>query len=265
MLRATLVILVLLYPAAGVAQSRPRVGSLPARMRALFSAMEDYSPDALVGFFPAHGDWTWIVTTHNRDGSDSIARRSFTPAELRGALARSGPLCRTFTLGADLIPMGAIGYHVLMTPGRWRQVGASRLVPPRALATSPVFLEWRREDGRWVLSQVGIEEDAAPHVLGTMINSVQRGTSVPGDSALTAERAAWSSDHEAVHLDGRTFIAYGLPRELPPDVLERVGSLNGVSVYVERGTAEHPDWLYIPAGGGRFAPYQDNMSDGCRG
>ena len=63
---------------------------------------------------------------------------------------------------------------VVLRPGRWRRVGGNRFVPPGAPASSPIFVEWRREGDAWVVAAAGAS-------LGPLVEmSTERFDGVPG-------------------------------------------------------------------------------------
>ncbi|HEX9939091.1 MAG TPA: hypothetical protein VGB15_18255 [Longimicrobium sp.] len=54
-------------------------------------------------------------------------------------------------------PVGLLVHQVLCRGVAWRPVSPTRFVPPGAGASSPTFVEWRREGGRWVIAAFGEE------------------------------------------------------------------------------------------------------------
>jgi hypothetical protein len=50
-----------------------------------------------------------------------------------------------------------IAGRLSLDSARWRRFG-TRFVPPRAPASSPTYVEWRRERGTWVIAELGDED-----------------------------------------------------------------------------------------------------------
>jgi hypothetical protein len=224
------------------------------------------------GYFPRRGDWTWVMTVHGREGRDHREIWRFPAAQSDSALAYTGPVCDSFSSG-DYALGGTVVQHAHEGRGRnWRRVGATRFVPPGRPAAFPVFVEWWREDGRWVISSFGGERYYAPRVLGRSPREAVRGPRpVPlrlplPDSAQVAAGAEWFVSNEPIPLAGRRLTRYGLPRQLRESDLQRWGVLRGVGIYVEAGTdARIPDVVYIPVDRtGSFQPYQNMMGNGCQ-
>jgi hypothetical protein len=143
-------------PAAGLPAHRGTPGSeAPAqRVQALFDAMRSHRPDSLRTFFPAHGDWLYQHTMHTRTGN----RRGLWRIPPHATLAAvDGPMRRVFFLDVHAQPVGWLAHQVLHRGRAWRRVSATRFVPPGASASSPVFVEWRRDGAAWVVSAVGDE------------------------------------------------------------------------------------------------------------
>ncbi|HEX8829777.1 MAG TPA: hypothetical protein VF705_01340, partial [Longimicrobium sp.] len=144
-----------------------------------------------------------------------------------------------------------------------------RFVPPGAPSGSPTFVEWRREDGRWVVAAIGDEPLLGPEPPGVPANTIRLDSVRPAAAEFPpaepyAARTGWYARHEPVALRGRYFLKYGLPRFLGADEVTRIGSVNGVGVYAEAGMAEEPGYVYIVVGpGGSFQPYQVNGPPPC--
>ena len=61
-------------------------------------------------------------------------------------------------LDVEAQPIGRLSHQVMHRGTGWRRVrGGSRFVPRDAPDDSPLFVEWRREGGTWVVSAVGDE------------------------------------------------------------------------------------------------------------
>ncbi len=141
----------------------------------------------------------------------------------------------------------------------WRRVGGKRFVPPGASARSPVFVEWRREHGRWVVSAFGDEDIYFPPLLGS------EGSAFFRDTAVVPEDAAFApADWYTITVPYWRSSRYGAPRTLSRDQLTRVGVLNRVSVYVERGSSwDTAGVLYLPVSPGRYQPYERPLPRPC--
>ncbi|HST58491.1 MAG TPA: hypothetical protein VLK84_07385, partial [Longimicrobium sp.] len=72
------------------------------------------------------------------------------------------------------------------------------------------------------------------------------------DVSPASEYAAgsdWYQRNEVIVFRGLNHIQYGLPLQLPPAGLARVGEYRGVSVFADAGETRH-GFVYIPAGPG---------------
>jgi hypothetical protein len=249
--------------------------SLPARMNAFVAALEDYAREELAGFFPREGAWTWVLTTHHEGRDDRTGRWRFETRDLAAAMDYPGPLCETFSQGGDAITMGTLMYTVTESrdeegvAGRWRHAGGTRFVPPDASPRSPVFVQWRREAGRWVVDAIGDERFRGPRLPGVEPNSVVRDPGglleypLPADAPYAAG-AEWYEQNGPIAIDGERLIKYGLPRRLEAGIARRFGTINGVAVHVEVGTRGTPEVVYVAASPeGMFQPYQDTIGTGC--
>lgn len=239
--------------------------SLDARMRAFVREIAAEPNTGLAAFFPRRGDWTWVQTMRGERGGERVGVWRFPGAETVRAIGAGGPACNSFDVGGGEIgPFeGSFGMQTRMHPLPWRRVRGNRFVPRGASAGSPVFVEWRREDGEWVVSAFGDEDVYFPRVLGWSAGPFSRDTSlVPEDAAFAP------ADWYTITLDGRRYARYGNPRPLEGADrarLLRLGVLHRVSVYVERGTRpEWPDVVYLPVAPGRFQPYETPAPVPCR-
>ena len=130
------------------------------------------------------------------------------------------------------------------------------------------YVEWMREDGRWVISAFAEEgayrEPRAP-APRTPHSVAPRARPEPGAEGVRyAEQAAWYANHEPIVSEGRRYIKYGLPRTIPDSLLERVGYRGDVPVFREAGMRGSHEILYVlisPPG-----LYQTYMTygDSCR-
>lgn len=117
-------------------------------------------PDSIAEYFPAQGDFVWYNTSHV-PGWEHVGVWRF-PAEQALEAIRRGPLLPSFDLNPHAQPIGLFTHQLILRGSNWRRVGRSRFVPPGAPASSPTFVEWRREGDRWVISSFGDELFAPP-------------------------------------------------------------------------------------------------------
>jgi hypothetical protein len=261
LLLATLLTLAALPLAAQA--GTPAEATLAGRMRAFMREVGDRPNTELAAFFPRRGDWTWMHALRDPDGAaiHRIETWRFPGAETPRAIGADGPVCASFELGdGHFGPFEErFGMQARMNPGRWRRVRGNRFVPSGSSAASPVFVEWRREDGQWVVSAFGDVDIYFPHLLGRDAGPFQLDTTgVPEDAAFA------QADWYTITLHGRRSPKYGLPRPIDRAQLVRVGVLDRVSVYVQRGyrwgTAEV---LYLPVAPGQYQPYEWPLSRPC--
>ncbi|HEX2205154.1 MAG TPA: hypothetical protein VHG91_17715 [Longimicrobium sp.] len=151
--------LVSVFPFAGEAQNvvdlrNGMSGELDQRMHAFLQAVGQ-SADSAAAYFPSGGDWTYAHTSHRDDG-DRVEVWRFPASQAQQAIRR-GPLRRVFSIDYHAQPVGLFAHQVMHRGTEWRRVRGNRYVPPGASASSPVFVEWRREGDAWVVSSLGDE------------------------------------------------------------------------------------------------------------
>jgi hypothetical protein len=230
-------------------------GALAARMRAFVEAAPDAPNDSVAAFFPRRGDWAWVHTRRPFDtpGPPRVGTRRFGGAETLRAIGAGGPVCESFDQPGELGPHeGRLGMQALMHRGPWRRVRGTRFVPPGESAASPVFVEWRREDGRWVVSAFGDVDVYFPRMLGRHAPAAWRDTTGVREDAAFA-RADW----HMITLNGFRYLTYGNPRPVDRSRLARIGVYQGVSVFALQG--ENPDWpdhVYLLTSPGQFQRYE---------
>lgn len=139
-----------------LARSEAAAPSPERRMEAFLAAVMRKKPDSIAAFFPLTGTFSFTRTTHQRDGSRTGVWR-FPGANALAAISAGGPLHRAFTLNPHGHPVGPFFHQVVLREGRWRRIGGNRFVPPDAPASSPIFVEWRREGDTWVVAAFGDE------------------------------------------------------------------------------------------------------------
>lgn len=54
-------------------------------------------------------------------------------------------------------PVGLFAHQVRIRGTHWKRVGPTRFVPEDESSTAPIFVEWRREGAKWVVSGFGDE------------------------------------------------------------------------------------------------------------
>jgi len=267
-MQRTLFLLLLLWcslasRAQAQAAARGQAGVRARMAECLRSLPEDGPTDTTRRFFPTTGDWSYTHTVHESGGGTRIQRWIF-PAAQTSLLfgydqdVKVDPVRGSFE--AD--PHGQT-YGLLISivneswQRRWRLVGRNRFVPPGAPASSPVFVEWRRELGRWVISAFGDERYCEPRRLGYERGEVApvRRLPAPAKPAYAASER-WYLDSNLLRFDGQRYARYGQPRELQPGDLEQVGWKDDVRVYVEKGQAHLRLVLYVPVAPDIYQPYQ---------
>lgn len=261
----------LAFAVPAAAQTAPDAAAdttLAGRMQAFVREFGETPNDGLVAYFPRRGDWTRVQTIGVWRGRTRVGQRMgvwrFPGAETARVIGADGPACGSFDTNVGGVGPweGLLGMQTLMNRQPWRLVRGSRFVPRGESAESPVFVEWRREDGAWVVSAYGEEgiPDSGPRVLGRSALPPSR------DLTLVPEDAAFApADWYTVTLDGRRYSKYGNPRPLTSAEVERVALLGRVSIYVERGTGPHLQGLvYIPVAPGQFQPYETEWGVPCR-
>lgn len=257
------------FPAAAQDPGAAPAGTpLAARMQAFIQEVRETPNTGLAAYFPRRGDWTRVQTIGAWHGNRRVGERTgmwrFAGAETARVIGAGGPACRSFdTETGDVGPYeGLFGMQTRLNPQPWRLVRGNRFVPRGASADSPVFVEWRREDGAWVVSAYGEEgyPQTGPRVLGRPAIPPSRDTAhVPEDAAFA------QADWHMLTLDGRRYTKYGNPRPLARAEVERVAVLGRVSIYVERGKGPHlQEYVYIPVAPGQYQPYETVMSVPCR-
>ncbi len=145
------------------AQSRGQAPpDLKARNAAFLSMVDARPPEQLASFFPTAGDFVYRHTVYTEDSS-FVRMDTVRTGEVSAALA--GTLWPVFTAQVEGQVIGLFAHQLLLRGRQWRYVGGNRFVPPEAGGCSAIFVEWRLENGVWVISEIGDEEfrtDALP-------------------------------------------------------------------------------------------------------
>jgi len=232
---------------------------LESRNEAFLRAVQSAPRDSVAAFFPRRGDWTWTQVAEGAPPQHRVAVRRFAATETLRAIGRGGPACGSFLQFSGGV--GAIETVLIMRinrgGARWRRVAGNRFVPPGESARSPVFVQWRREDGRWVVSAFGDETYWSPRVLGEF-----RGGDAVRDTVLRlpptpvyAAEAPWYVNTEPITFEGIRYTKYGRPRAIADSLLMRVGRFGLIGVYAAKDD-DDAEILYIPVAPGEYQPYQ---------
>ncbi|CAA9343442.1 MAG: hypothetical protein AVDCRST_MAG68-3172 [uncultured Gemmatimonadetes bacterium] len=241
--------------------AQPRVG-LDSRMSDLQRAVDSGQRDSVAAFFPRRGSWSWRQTVRSRRGDAVVAVGTwrFSAADARRAIGERGPLCESFEpMSGGAGPFeGRLGMQlsVGLPDRRWRRVGRNRFVPPDEPDHSRIFVQWRREEGRWLISSFGDETLARPVAEGRVVRTDEVQRTAPVAPPAYAADAEWYRQNTPVVLDGYRYIKYGRPRPLAPDQIERIGTKDGVPVYAARGDGRAPAVIYVAIDASNFQPYE---------
>jgi len=238
---------------------RPHAGREPAslagRTRAFLNALGQ-GADSAARFFPRHGDWTWVHVTEYDVGRKTVGVWRFRGTEAARVLGHGGPMCGEVdeTSASQLSQEAA---SVMGGSASWRHAGGRRFVPPETGARSPLFVEWRREDGAWVVGAIGSAWHGSLPMPGTDIRTAVR-DSIPGQPPAWGygEHAEWYVRTEPIYFERLAYVKYGPPRMLPREGLERIATLAGVPVYADTGSRGTPELIHVPVNArGEFQSY----------
>jgi hypothetical protein len=134
---------------------------LDARAHKFIEELPSMSRADLLDHFPEHGDVTYTLTVHRNGRSTQGTWRL--PAKDVGA-ALLEPLFSSFFFNPEGQKIGRLIHQVVIREAPWYRVFETRYVPLGEGATSPIYLEWRLEHGRWVISAVGDENLDVSHL-----------------------------------------------------------------------------------------------------
>lgn len=145
---------------AGRVQAQPLVTeaappALQARNTAFMAAVDTRPPRELAGFFPRTGDLVYRSTVYSDSGT-TVREQRFPAGEIPAALA--GPLWDVLMNQVEGQTVGVFAHQVSLRGREWRYVGRQRFVPPRAGNCSAIYIQWRPENGAWVISEIADEE-----------------------------------------------------------------------------------------------------------
>lgn len=247
------------------ARTGPPARTAREALRRFLSAVDRESDEDPLSFFPRQGEWVWVHTLDLPSGGKAVGVWRFRASDTERAIwGVCAPARESFQRSNEGQPPGlAAESH---TPGdEWRQVAPNRFVPPGQKSALPVFVEWRREDGRWVVSSFG---DAAPlRELGVEVKGdVMRTRRGPGPAEpVYLANAPWYEPNASPSFAGHRYFAYGPPRPIKPEQLEQIGWSGDVRVYVETGHLREPApaVLYFPVSAGNYQPYVTYLPDEC--
>lgn len=180
-------------------------------------------------------------------------------------IGRGGAGCESFDASVgELGPVnGTLASAVLETG--WRRGGRFRFVPPEDSTRWSDFVQWRREDGAWVVDAIGDDHPYTLPLLGRRAEMISRDTTLMREGQAYAAGTEWFRDNESLMVDGLWYVKYVPPRRLEQDALVRVGVRDRVGVYVEVGADGRTldDVLFVPAAPGEFQPYMGFGRDSC--
>ena len=225
--------------------------------------------ERIASFFPRQGEWEMVRTPDRVAPGAVVERHRFSPGNTLAAISYGGPVCDSFGgVTGDIGPAG--GVIVMQAHGerRWRYVGRSRFVPPGRRADSPIYVEWIRENGAWVVSRIGEEYWYAPRVIGEpaerhVTRDTTAGSGLPMERRY-GSRAAWFIDSRLIEVEDHLYVKYGLPRTIDAGLLVRFGSVGVVPVFVEPAAARVPEVMYVLVGPDEYQPYMGFGHSTCR-
>jgi hypothetical protein len=144
------------------AQPPESLTSINARF---LSLVDRVPPEALAEFFPIHGD----ITYRRFDRTDSgtvvrVVRLNFDEAR-QSLLDLEGVLREALTTQNRDQLIGLFAHQLIFRGRSWIRIRPNRFVPRGAGPCSEIFVEWGREGGRWVITEIGDEtftSDALP-------------------------------------------------------------------------------------------------------
>jgi hypothetical protein len=230
---------------------------LESRNEFFLRAVRRAPRDSMAAFFPRRGDWTWTQVVEGAPPWRRLTVWRFAAPETLWTIWRSGAVCESFRGFVGDIE-DELEMRIEADGTRWRRVAGNRFVPPGESARSPMFVQWRREDGRWVVSAFGHATHGFPTVLG-----YSRGNDVVPDTALPlpsprvyAAEAPWYLDSRTIHFRDLRYTKIGLPRAIGDSTsLRRVGRFGLIGVYADKGSI-YAELIYIPLAPGQYQLYE---------
>jgi len=130
--------------------------TLAATNKAFLDAVQSQDGERVSSFFPKQGTFTYTYLYHARSG-DSLREERFAAAEARREIIE-GSLSESLAPATHSIGVGTLySETALRGTEEWVRVDATRFVPRSRGQSSAIYVEWRREGGRWVISAFGDE------------------------------------------------------------------------------------------------------------
>ena len=131
-----------------------RQDGLDARNRAFLEAVRELETSPVLVFLPDSGELIHVRTRYEANGASRTAR-AFPAASIRDA-ANEGYWADLFSLHFEGTEVGSLTHQLMHRP-RWRRAPGNRFVPSDAPDSSAIYVAWRREGRRWVVSEIGDE------------------------------------------------------------------------------------------------------------
>jgi hypothetical protein len=221
---------------------------LESRNEAFLRAVKDAPRDSVAAFFPRRGDWTWTQVVEGAPPGRRSTVWRFAATETLRTIRPHGPVCASFR---------QLEMRIEEDGTRWRRVAGNRFVPPRESTRSPVFVQWRREDGRWVVSAFGDATYWSPRVLVYDPHGRRIVLAMVPDTVLRlyAAEAPWYVENQTIYFEGHTYTKYGLPRAIADSLLTRVGRFGLIGVYTDKRNTT-AEIIYIPLAPGQYQLYE---------
>jgi hypothetical protein len=127
--------------------------NLQERNRLFLEAVDSHEADKIAPFFPRSGEFEYQFTEIT-DSTAQTRKRRFSGVDALHEISE-GALWNSFDIQYEAQPIGLFAHQVMLRGTEWRQVGQTRFVPPGESASAAIFVEWRREGSRWVVSSFG--------------------------------------------------------------------------------------------------------------
>ena len=100
----------------------------------------------------------------------------------------------------------------------------------------------------------------------TMVTGQRFGTAHPATAPTYAAGAGWFVQGDQMAFNNREWVRFGVTRVIQPGQLQRVGEVQGTSVFAETGATAPYQVVYVPVRPGcEFQPYQPRAALRPRG
>jgi hypothetical protein len=133
----------------GSSDKTVEVREAQAAMQRFVSALNRRDLPGLLRAFPKSGEWYQVATTENAD--ERLPRHRVTYATLKRGLEPDGDFIDFFFDGDDPFAM-----FVTETSARpWKHQANNKFVPPGAAHIPAVYVRWRKENGVFVIDEIG--------------------------------------------------------------------------------------------------------------